>query len=138
LASPVLGLLRGIVSVAAGLLAAAVFFQVSAAVILLTTVGIPLGAESRNSTFGELLGYLAVGVAAAFVGGWATGRVAGSQMRWPILLLAVILGATVYVGFTQPASHWPYWWAVTLAALAPPGAWVGGRGIGLAPFSRSR
>lgn len=73
-------MVRGIVSVAAGLLAAAVFFQVSAALILLTTVGIPLGAESRSITFGELLGYLAVGVAAALVGGWVTGRVTGPRL----------------------------------------------------------
>ena len=126
-------MLRGIVSVAAGLLAAAMFVQLSAALILLSTVGIPLGAASRTSTSGELLGYLAVGVTAAFVGGWVTGRVTGPRMTWPLLLLAVILGAGVYLGFTQPASHWPHWWSVTLAALAPPGAWVGGRGLRAAP-----
>ncbi|MET0211655.1 MAG: hypothetical protein ABW292_01575 [Vicinamibacterales bacterium] len=131
-------MLRGLVGVALGLLTAAVFFQASTALLLLATDGNPLGAESRSSTFGELVGYLAVGIAAAVIGGWVTARITGPHMAWPLFLLGIVLGATAYVAFTAPTSQWPLWWAVILTALVPPGVWVGGRGVGSAVRNRSR
>ena len=44
-------MLRGLIGVAVGLLTAAAFFQASSSLLLLATDGIPLGAESRSSTF---------------------------------------------------------------------------------------
>ena len=61
-------MLRGLIGIAVGLLTAAVFFQASSSLLLLATDGTPLGAESRSTTFGELVGYLAVGIAAAVIG----------------------------------------------------------------------
>jgi hypothetical protein len=103
-------MLRGLIGIAVGLLTAAVFFQASSSLLLLATDGTPLGADSRNTTFGELVGYLAVGIAAAVI---------------------------AYVGFTAPTSQWPLWWAVIVTALVPPCVWVGGRGIGFAARDRS-
>ena len=131
-------MLRGLLGIAVGLLTAAVFFQLSAALLLLTTDGIPLGAESRTSTFGELVGYLAVGIAAAVIAGWVTVRITGPRMAWPLLLLGVVLGVVAYAGFTMPTSQWPFWWAVMLTALVPPGVWVGGRGVRFVARDRSR
>ena len=132
-------MLRGLLGIVVGLLTAAVFFQVSTGLLLLlTTDGIPLGGESRTSTFGELVGYLAVGIAAAVIAGWVTVRITGPRMAWPLLLLGVVLGVVAYAGFTMPTSQWPLWWTVMLAALVPPGVWVGGRGVRLVARDRSR
>ena len=132
-------MLRGLIGMVVGLLTAAVFFQVSTGLLLLlTTDGIPRGGESRTSTFGELVGYLAVGIAAAVIAGWVTVRITGPRMAWPLLLLGVVLGVVAYAGFTMPTSQWPFWWAVMLTALVPPGVWVGGRGAGFAARDRSR
>ena len=131
-------MLRGLLGIAVGLLTAAVFFQLSAALLLLATDGIPLGAESRTSTFGELVGYLAVGIAAAVIAGWVTVRITGPGVAWPLLLLGIVLGVVAYAGFTMPTSQWPFWWAVMLTALVPPGVWVGGRGVRFVARDRSR
>jgi len=131
-------MLRGLIGVAVGLLTAAMFFQASTALLLLATDGTPLGAESRSTTFGELVGYLAVGIAAAVIGGWITSRITGPHMAWPLLLLGIMLGVVAYVGFTAPTSQWPLWWAVILTTLVPPCVWVGGRGIGFAARDGSR
>jgi hypothetical protein len=130
--------LRGLLGIAVGLLTAAVFFQLSAALLLLTIDGIPLGAESRTSTFGELVGYLAVGIAAAVIAGWVTVRITGPRVAWPLLLLGIVLGVVAYAGFTMPTSQWPFWWAVMLTALVPPGVWVGGRGVRFVARDRPR
>jgi hypothetical protein len=122
-------MLRGLLGVVVGLLTAAVFFQASTALLRLATMGPPLGAESRTSTFGELVGYLAVGIAAAVIGGWVTARITGPHVAWPLLLLGIVLGVMVYAGFTTPTSQWPLWWAVMLTALVPAGVWIGGRGV---------
>jgi hypothetical protein len=131
-------MLRGLLGIAVGLLTAAVFFQLSAALLLLTTDGIPLGAESRTSTFGELVGYLAVGIAAAVIAGWVTVRITGPRVAWPLLLLGIVLGVVAYAGFTMPTSQLPFWWAVMLTVLVPPGVWVGGRGVRFVARDRSR
>jgi hypothetical protein len=131
-------MLRGLLGIAVGLLTAAVFFQLSAALLLLTTDGIPLGAESRTSTFGELMGYLAVGIAAAVIAGWVTVRITGPRVAWPLLLLGIVLGVVAYAGFTMPTSQLPFWWAVMLTVLVPPGVWVGGRGVRFVARDRSR
>ena len=124
-------MLRGLLAIVAGLLTAAVFFQGSTALLLLATNDVPLGGESRSSTFGELVGYFAVGVAAAVIGGWVTARITGPHIAWPLVLLGIVLGVIAYVGFTTPTSQWPLWWAVILTALVPAGVWIGGRGVGL-------
>ena len=131
-------MLRRLLGIAVGLLTAAVFFQLSAALLLLTTDGIPLGAESRTSTFGELVGYLAVGIAAAVIAGWVTVRITGPRVAWPLLLLGIVLGVVAYAGFTMPTSQLPFWWAVMLTVLVPPGVWVGGRGVRFVARDRSR
>jgi hypothetical protein len=130
-------MLRGLIGIVVGLLTAAVFFQASIALLSLATMSTPLGAESRMNTFGELVGYLAVGIAAAVIGGWVAARITGPHMAWPLLLLGIVLGGIAYVGFTTPTSQWPLWWAVILTALVPLGVWLGGRGVRSVVRSRS-
>ena len=131
-------MMRGLLGIVAGLATAGVFFQASIALLLLATDGNPFGAENRSSTFGEPVGYLAVGIAAAVIGGWVTARITGPHVAWPLLLLGIMLGAIMYVAFTMPTSQWPLWWTVMLTALMPPGVWVGGRGVGFAARDRVR
>jgi hypothetical protein len=121
-------MLRGLLGIVVGLLTTAVFFQGSTALLLLATTD-AFGTENRSSTFGELVGYFAVGVAAAVIGGWVAARITGPHMAWPLLLLGIVLGGIAYVGFTPPTSQWPLWWAVILTALVPAGVWIGGRGV---------
>lgn len=116
---------RTAAAIALGVLVAMLLGYLALLVFVLTTIGLPLGADPEPLTaaeYGILL--LLAGVAAAAGGRTATG-VAPGQGR----VAAWGVGATVAVamvwGFSGRNS-WPEWWGAAVASVMVAGSCVGG------------
>lgn len=117
---------RVAVAVAAGAVLACVLAYIGAVIVLLVTVGIPLGAPRHDPTATEYAVLLTFAGGASAIGGRAATRLAPSFSRRTVALaLGTILAALVLWAFSGEGVQWPRWWAPTLAVTMAAGALVG-------------
>ena len=94
-------------------------------IFVLTTIGIPLGSQSRALTSTESLILLILAGAAAAVGGRSTARIARAQRRASVWMVCAILSGIMMWGFSGRNS-WPEWWGPAVAVSMIVGAYLGG------------
>ena len=91
-----------------------------AVIVLLITVGIPLGAQPRGQTPVEYTVLLLGGVAAAAAGANVAARMATPYQRPALMMLACLLPLLlVWLFFGSPG--WPAWWGPALGATMAAG-----------------
>jgi uncharacterized membrane protein YfcA len=95
------------------------------AVIVLATIGIPLGAEARPLTTIQATLLLVASAVSAFLGGRITARLTGSG-RFVAIALSGALFASMLWGFNGRNS-WPAWWGPATGLVMALGAWLGNR-----------
>ena len=88
---------------------AALLWYLGLIVVLLVTIGIPLGAQPRPSTPGELAVMLVLAVCAAAGGGRTAARIDRGAPAPAVIAVAVILAAGMLWGFSG-RNAWPDWW----------------------------
>ena len=125
--------MRSVLSVTAGGVVALIMYWGGAVVALLLLRGIPLGSAGGPPTRSEVVLHLALGAAACFLGATLTVRLSRTSPRLHAGVLALILGLGALIGFSKPASQWPTWFGVGMAAMCVVGgaaatAWAGRRG----------
>ena len=118
--------LRALLATITGALVTIVLAYLSAIVLLVARMGIPLGSKGREPTPAEYLGLLLTAGGAAAIGGHIAAGIARQQSRSVVTVLAALLAGSALWGFTNPASQWPAWWGPVLAAVAVVGTWLGG------------
>ena len=109
--------MRSVLSVTAGLVVALLVFWGGAVVALLLLRGIPLGSAGGPSTGSEIVLHLALGAAACFAGAMLTVRLSQTSPRLHVGVLALILAIGALLSFAKPASQWPRWFGVGMAAM---------------------
>ena len=117
--------LRTVAAVVLGAMIAILLAYAGAVVMLLATVGIPLGSVPWTPSAGEYGVLLLIAGTAALIGGRVARRIARASSRTPAIILAVLLGMTMMVGFSQPGTQWPTWWGASTAVVMAVGAVVG-------------
>ena len=118
--------LRAVAAILAGVLVTVVLAYLGTIVLVLATIGLPLGSPGREPTSGEYLGLLLIAGAAAVIGGHIAAGIARSHSTPAIIAVAAFLTGGALWGFSKPASQWPAWWAPVLAIVAAAGTWLGG------------
>jgi hypothetical protein len=129
--------LRALLAAITGALVTIILAYVSAIVLLIVRIGVPLGSEGREPTGGEYLGLLLICGGAAAIGAHFAAGIARDQQRAVVIMLAIFLAGGAVWGFTRPASQWPLWWGPTLGAVAAVSTWLGGTGL-KGRFSRTK
>lgn len=128
-------------AVVAGVLVAIVLSYVALIVVVLATIGIPLGAESRPLTVNQSAMLLTAAVVASAVGARTSARIARQRSRWAVLGVGIILAGTMIVGFSGRNS-WPDGWGFAVAAAMAAGCvlgeWIRGRPLSTSAQSRER
>lgn len=122
---PPRAVVRTAAAIALGVLVAVLLGYLALLVFLLTTIGLPLGADPEPLTaveYGVLL--LLAGVAAAAGGRTAT-RVARRQGRVAAGGVGAILAITMVWGFSG-RNAWPEWWGAAVASVMVSGSCAGG------------
>ena len=115
------GLPRAALAAVIGALAALALEYLAAVVVLLVTVGIPLGVQPRQPTPVEYIVLLLSGAAAAAAGATVAARVAAPYQRLALVILACLLPPfLVWLFFNSPG--WPAWWGPALGAAMAAGA----------------
>jgi hypothetical protein len=115
----------GLVAAAAGLVVTILLAYAGAIVLLVATLGIPLGAEAQETTPAQYAWLLAIAAAASVIGGRVATRVSRRGSRGSAVTLSATLIAGSLWGFTRPGSQWPGWWPPTLAIVVGAGALLG-------------
>lgn len=110
----------------AGVVIAAVLFQVGAAVAFVVLYGIPLGASPGRPTVGYFVLNLGFAAIAAVAGGRLTARLARHRPLIHVGTLSLLLAGLVLWGFSRPTSQWPRWYAPVAALVGVVGALAGG------------
>jgi len=118
--------LRLVLAIVSGVLTAIVLAYAATVVVVLATVGIPLGAASRPLSGTQATLLLAGAATAAFIGGRLARRIARGAGTGLQIALPVLLGALMLWGFSG-RNAWPDWWGPAAAALTAFGAWLGAR-----------
>ena len=118
--------LRVAIAVLAGLIASIVLAYAATVLIVLATIGIPLGAESRPLTIVQATLLLVAVAASAFLGGRAARRLAPFGDRIVAIGLSAVLFTSVLWGFSGRNS-WPAWWGPVTGVVMALGAWLGSR-----------
>ena len=109
------GLLRAALAAVIGALAALALEYLAAVVVLLVTVGIPLGAQPRSPTPVEYIVLLLAGAAAGAAGAGVAARAATPYQRPALIILTCSLPPfLVWLFFNSPG--WPAWWGPALGA----------------------
>lgn len=121
-----LSLLRALIATLTGSLVAIVLAHLGAIVVVLVTIGIPLGAEGGDPSPGQYAALLLMAACAAAVGGHIAAGIAREHRPATLIAMAALLAAGTLYGFTRPVSQWPVWWAPALAAVLSTGIWIGG------------
>lgn len=114
-------------AIVAGSAVAVVLAWLGAVIIVLSTMGIPLGSTGRAPSPGEYALLLLSGGVAAAAGGGVARAVAVPGERAAAPAVAAVLAAGYLWGFSRPASHWPAWWGPALAAVAAAAVVAGAR-----------
>lgn len=117
-------MLRTILAIAAGVVVAVLLWYLGLVVVLLVTIGIPLGAQPRPSTPGELAVMLVLAICAAAAGGRTAARIGRRARVGTVLAVAVILAAGLLWGFSG-RNAWPDWWGPATALAMGIGACAG-------------
>ena len=120
---------RVVAALVGGVLAAAVLYQIGAALALLLTVGIPLGSSGDVPPSYFVLN-LGVSLGAAWLGGIVVRRVARVPGWRPSAVLALLIAIAALWGFSRHEGGWPTWYPPVLALVAFVGV--------LAPLYRTR
>lgn len=120
-------------AIMAGVLVAILLSYAVLIVFVLTTVGIPLGAESRPLTSTDSAILLVAAAAAAAIGARTATRVAHTQRRLAAWGVGVILAVVMAWGFSGRNS-WPPNWGVAVAAAMAAGCFL----VGLFHANRDR
>ena len=114
------GLLRAALAAVIGALAALALEYLAAVVVLLVTVGIPLGAQPRSPTPVEYIVLLLAGAAAAAAGAGVAARAATPYQRPALIILTCLLPPfLIWLFFNSPG--WPAWWGPALGAAMAAG-----------------
>lgn len=112
--------LRAAFAAVIGALAALTLAYLAAVVVLLVTVGIPLGAQPRNPTAVEYIVLLLAGAAASAAGANVAERIGRPYQRPALIMLACLLPLLlVWLFFDSPG--WPVWWGPALGAAMAAG-----------------
>jgi hypothetical protein len=119
--------LKSISGVVAGGMVAAVAYWIAVVVAFLIMHGIPLGSPGGPPTTADVSTHLAFAAAASFCGALVAVRIAGHQPCLHALVLGGLLGLSVFLGFSKPASHWPAWFPYGMALACGCGAVLAGR-----------
>jgi hypothetical protein len=117
--------LRTVIAAIVGVLSAVLLWYFGLVIFVLTTIGIPLGSESRPQTPTESLILLLLAGAAAAVGGRIAARIAGARRQAAVWAVCAMLGAIMVWGFSGRNS-WPDWWGPAVALSMVVGAYIGG------------
>jgi hypothetical protein len=117
--------LRIILAIATGVVLACLLWYVGVVVLMLATVGIPLGSEPRPLTATQFFLLLAFAAGAAAIGGRVAARIAPQARRISIPVICVTLGGIMLWGFSG-RNAWPAWWGPATATAMMLGTWVGG------------
>lgn len=110
-------------AIAAGVVIAMVLAYLATIVVVLLTIGIPLGSESRPLTAWQATLFLVSGGAAAFVGARVARRIARDRVVTTVV--AVLLAGLMLWGFSG-RNAWPDWWGPVVAMTMAFGAWFSG------------
>ena len=119
--------LKSIGGVVAGGMIAAAGYWIAAVVALLIMHGIPLGSSGGPPSTADVSAHLAFATAASFVGGLVAVRIAGYRPHLHALVLGGLLGTSVFLGFSKPASNWPAWFPYGMAVACVCGAFLASR-----------
>lgn len=95
-------------------------------VMLVATVGLPLGSQPRSPGATEYAVMLVGAAAAAAIGTKASLRLAEPQPQIAVRCLAVMLPLIMLWGFFG-SSGWPPWWGGALACAMVAGVFTAGR-----------
>ena len=125
--------MRSVLAVTAGGVVALLMYWGGAVLFLLLLRGIPLGGVGGPPTSSEVVLHLALGAAACFLGTTLTVRLSQASPRVHAGVLVLILGLGALISFAKPASQWPPWFGVGMAAMcllggAAAAAWAGRHG----------
>lgn len=118
--------LRVALAISVGAVVTAALAYAGVVVVVLATLGIPLGAQPRPLTAGEYGILLAVAGAAAVIGGRTAARLASGSPGSAVLGLCAVLAVGVLWGFSG-RNAWPDWWGPGVAVVMVVGAVIGGR-----------
>jgi hypothetical protein len=116
-------LVRLSLAVITGVVVAVLLSYVVLIVFVLTTIGIPLGAESRPLTATESALLLAAAAAAAAVGARTAARIARERSRPAVWAVGVILSMMMVWGFSGRNS-WPPGWGISVAVAMAAGCFL--------------
>lgn len=118
--------LRNVFAVAVGAAVACLLAYLGAVVVLLVTVGIPLGSAARDPTPSEYGAYLAVAAIASAIGGRTAAAIARAS-RGVVPSVAALVATVMLWGFTGEGVQWPAWWAPAVALAMAGGALTAAR-----------
>ena len=118
---------KSIGGVVAGGMIVAAGYWIAAVVALLIMHGIPLGSSGGPPSTADVSAHLAFATAASFVGGLVAVRIAGYRPLLHALVLGGLLGTSVFLGFSKPASNWPAWFPYGMAVACGCGAFLASR-----------
>lgn len=111
---------RAVLAAIIGAAAALALLYLAAVVVLLVTIGIPLGAQARSPTPVEYMVLLLAGGAAGAAGARVAARIATPYQRLAMIILACLLPAfLVFMFFNSPG--WPPWWGPALGTAMAAG-----------------
>lgn len=116
--------MRSILAVVAGVAVAVMLWYLGLVAVVLVTIGIPLGAQPRSSTPGELAVMLVLAACAAAVGGRTAANVGRGSATAVVAMVAAILAAGALWGFSG-RNAWADWWGPAVALAMGAGAFAG-------------
>ena len=115
--------LRLALAVIVGVVVAVLLSYAVLIVFLLTTIGIPLGAESRPLTATDSAILLVAAAVAAAVGARTSASIARERGRWAVWGVAVILAVMMAWGFSG-LNSWPKGWGIAVAVAMTAGCFL--------------
>src|SRR5687767_11392190 len=118
--------MRRLAGAVIGTLVTLLIAYIAAVVVVLATIGIPLGAEARPLTRVQSVLLLGGCTLAAMAGGRVAKRVGRHTRSADIWALCVVLAALMMWGFSGRNAY-PDWWGPAVAATMVVGAGIGGR-----------
>jgi hypothetical protein len=117
--------LRTVLAIAVGVVVAGMLWYGGLVVVVLVTIGIPLGSQPRPVTPTEYAVMLVLAAAAAGIGARTAASIARQSSRTAVAAVSLVLAVAMLWGFSG-RNAWPDWWGPAMAAVMVVGAWVGG------------
>jgi hypothetical protein len=116
--------LRFVAAAAVGVTLAVLLAYFAAVAVVLATIGIPLGAQSRDLTPTGYAVLLLAACAASFAGSRTANRLAGVRQRESMIVVTLVL-AVGSAWLFSGSRGWPSWWALTLGGAMALGGVIG-------------